>query len=221
MRYSEKNTRLQSATKGDFIWNGPVETNNQTRRSYYYWTVNAVTRRWQLTQGDRRRGRRRKKQWHRDRASIFFGLSCYCFSSSFSFPRLRFPPHYVSQHIIGLSVCECVCVWSHGMESVVNPLVWPGTQGHLALSRSLSVSLSLVFCRVQTSTRMTSSRHRHCLFVCWFVYLVTRGDKTSGSVSRTRNILLNTFRCPSFLVSNILLSDELLDSLTFSEDTIQ
>lgn len=219
MRYSEKNTRLQSATKGDFIWNGPVETNNQTRRSYYYWTVNAVTRRWQLTQGDRRRGRRRKKQWHRDRASIFFGLSCYCFSSSFSFPRLRFPPHYVSQHIIGLSVCECVCVWSHGMESVVNPLVWPGTQGHLALSRSLSVSLS----------RLLSSPNFHQndlepsspLFVCWFVYLVTRGDKTSGSVSRTRNILLNTFRCPSFLVSNILLSDELLDSLTFSEDTIQ
>lgn len=169
MRYSEKNTRLQSATKGDFIWNGPVETNNQTRRGYYYWTVNAVTRRWQLTQGDRRRGRRRKKQWHRDRASIFFGLSCYCFSSSFSFPRLRFPPHYVSQHIIGLSVCECVCVWSHGMESVVNPLVWPGTQGHLALSRSLSVSLS----------RLLSSPNFHQndlepsspLFVCLFVGL--------------------------------------------------
>lgn len=146
-----------------------METNNQTRRSYYYWTVNAVTRRWQLTQGDRRRGRRRKKQWHRDRASIFFGLSCYCFSSSFSFPRLRFPPHYVSQHIIGLSVCECVCVWSHGMESVVNPLVWPGTQGHLALSRSLSVSLS----------RLLSSPNFHQndlepsspLFVCLLVCL--------------------------------------------------
>lgn len=131
------------------------------------------------------------------------------------FPLTTFP------NISLASVCVSVCV-SGAMGWRVWLTHWCD-QGHRGTSLSLALSqcLSLVFCRVQTSTRMTSSRHRHCLFVCWFVYLVTRGDKTSGSVSRTRNILLNTFRCPSFLVSNILLSDELLDSLTFSEDTIQ
>lgn len=176
-------------------------------------------RRWQLTQGDRRRGRRKKSSDTETGRPYFLVFLVIVFLLPSVFPVSGFPLT-TFPNISLASVCVSVCV-SGAMGWRVWLTHWCD-QGHrgTSLSLSLSVSLSLLLSS-PNSTGMTSSRHLHCLFVCLFVYLVSRRDETSGSVSRTRNILLNTFHCRSLRVSNILLPDELLDKLTFSEDTIQ
>lgn len=93
-----------------------------------------------------------------------FGFSCYCFSSAFSFPLLRFPsPHYISQHIIGWWVCECVYLepWD---EECGYPLVWPGTQGHLTLSFSVKTKFHLKY--NLTSEQLPSVSHGPVPFCC-------------------------------------------------------
>lgn len=85
-----------------------------------------------------------------------FGFSCYCFSSAFSFPILRFPsPRYISQHIIGWWVCECVYLepWD---EECGYPLVWPGTQGHLTLSFSVKTKFYLKYNLTHLSSYLLS-----------------------------------------------------------------
>lgn len=93
-----------------------------------------------------------------------FGFSCYCFSSAFSFPLLRIPsPHYISQHIIGCWVCECVYLepWD---EECGYPLVWPGTQGHLTLSFSVKTKFHLKY--NLTSDQLPSVSHGPVPFCC-------------------------------------------------------
>lgn len=91
-----------------------------------------------------------------------FGFSCYCFSSAFRFPLLRFPPltappppPYISQHIIGWRVCECVYLepWD---EECGYPLVWPGTQGHLTLSFSVKTKFHLKYNLTHQSSYLLS-----------------------------------------------------------------
>lgn len=85
-----------------------------------------------------------------------FGFTCYCFSSAFSFPLLRCPPPcYISQHIIGWWVCECVYLepWD---EECGYPLVWPGTQGHLTLSFSVKTKFHLKYNLTHLSSYLLS-----------------------------------------------------------------
>jgi len=97
-----------------------------------------------------------------DTMLIFFQLFLLLFFSFFSFPLLRFPPHYISQHIIGLILCECVCVCLEPWDEVCGyPLVWPGTQGHLILSLCHFL-LHLVQCNVgdlQRSSEFCENSH--------------------------------------------------------------
>lgn len=85
-----------------------------------------------IKEGERERTSQRQNDYRFGRFLFFF---CYCFFSSRSFPHLRFSPLcFPTYHWLWACVCVCahtrfVCVWSHGINSVVTHWCDQGHRG--------------------------------------------------------------------------------------------